>query len=102
MIGDIGEIIIRNNRRPAAPGAAAAGGCRPRARRAAVRTPPSPASSTTCRGASRLGTDAVKVGARQASASTPRPRLAGSDFQSFHAPVHPDGSHYISNVNKPK
>jgi catechol 2,3-dioxygenase-like lactoylglutathione lyase family enzyme len=94
-IGDVGEIIIRNARRPsgaaAGPGAAPAG--------AADRPPITGVINHVSWGVTPWDTDAVKAELERRGLK-PRPDMQGDDFKSFHV-LDPDGwDLQISNVNK--
>ena len=90
-IGDIGEIIIRNARRPAGGGAPAGG--------AADRPPVTGVINHVSWGVTPWDTDAVKAELERRGLK-PRPDMQGSDFKSFHV-LDPDGwDLQISNVNK--
>ena len=80
-IGDVGEIIIRNARRP--DGAPAPAAQRPTARR-------SPGSSTTSPTASSRGTPTESRPSSSAAASSPGPTWSATNFKSWHV-LDPDG-----------
>ncbi|MCC7126695.1 MAG: VOC family protein [Acidobacteria bacterium] len=94
-IGDIGEIIIRNQRRPAAGAAPAA----PAAPGAADRPPVTGVINHVSWGVTPWDTDGVKAELERRGLK-PRPDMVGNDFKSYHV-LDPDGwDLQISNVTK--
>jgi catechol 2,3-dioxygenase-like lactoylglutathione lyase family enzyme len=95
-IGEVGEIIIRNSRRPSeaagAPAAAAPGG-------AAERPPITGVINHVSWGVTPWDTDAVKAELERRGLK-PRPDMVGDNFKSFHV-LDPDGwDLQISNQNE--
>ena len=91
-IGDIGEIIIRNNRRAATEGTAGNGGGQPR-------PPVTGVINHVSWGVSPWDTDKVKAELERRGLN-PRPDMVGTDFKSFHV-LDPDGwDLQISNQTK--
>src|SRR5205823_1381082 len=91
-IGDIGEIIIRNNRRAATEGTAGNGGGQPR-------PPVTGVINHISWGVSPWDTDKVKAELERRGLN-PRPDMVGTDFKSFHV-LDPDGwDLQISNQTK--
>ena len=103
-IGDIGEIIIRNNRRAAGAGAPAAGAPPAAAPPAgsqgmANRPPVTGVINHVSWGVTPWDTDAVKAELEKRGLN-PRPDMVGNDFKSYHV-LDPDGwDLQISNKNK--
>ena len=91
-IGDIGEIIIRNNRRAATEGTAGNGGGQPR-------PPVTGVINHISWGVSPWDTDKVKAELERRGLN-PRPDMVGDNFKSFHV-FDPDGwDLQISNQTK--
>ena len=91
-IGDIGEIIIRNNRQAATEGTAGNGGGQPR-------PPVTGVINHISWGVSPWDTDKVKAELERRGLN-PRPDMVGTDFKSFHV-LDPDGwDLQISNQTK--
>jgi catechol 2,3-dioxygenase-like lactoylglutathione lyase family enzyme len=96
-IGDIGEIIIRNARRP--EGNAEAGGAAPPAPPAGDRPPVTGVINHVSWGVSPWDTDGVKAELEKRGLK-PRPDMVGNDFKSWHV-LDPDGwDLQISNQTK--
>jgi len=96
-IGDIGEIIIRNARRP--EGNAEAGGAAPAAPPAGDRPPITGVINHVSWGVSPWDTDGVKAELEKRGLK-PRPDMVGNDFKSWHV-LDPDGwDLQISNQTK--
>ncbi len=92
-IGDIGDIIIRNQRRPAAGAAPAA------APAAADRPPVTGVINHVSWGVTPWDTEGVKAELERRGLK-PRPDMVGDDFKSYHV-LDPDGwDLQISNVTK--
>ena len=91
-IGDVGEIIIRNNRQAATEGTAGNGGGQPR-------PPVTGVINHISWGVSPWDTDKVKAELERRGLN-PRPDMVGTDFKSFHV-LDPDGwDLQISNQTK--
>jgi len=105
-IGDIGEIIIRNNRQPAAEGTAGSGGANAapasdgqRGRGGQARPPITGVINHVSWGIAPWDTDKVKAELERRGLN-PRPDMVGNDFKSFHV-LDPDGwDLQISNQTK--
>jgi catechol 2,3-dioxygenase-like lactoylglutathione lyase family enzyme len=92
-IGDIGEIIIRNQRRPAAEGATTAAAAQPE------RPPITGVINHVSWGIEPWDTDGVKAELEKRGLK-PRPDMVGADFKSWHV-LDPDGwDLQISNQTK--
>src|SRR4051794_30098772 len=106
-IGDVGEIIIRNNRQAATEGTAGNGGGAaaapasdgPRGRGGQPRPPVTGVINHVSWGVSPWDTDKVKAELERRGLN-PRPDMVGTDFKSFHV-LDPDGwDLQISNQTK--
>jgi catechol 2,3-dioxygenase-like lactoylglutathione lyase family enzyme len=86
-IGDVGEIIIRNSRRPAAGGPAPAAA--PAAAGQAERPPLTGVINHVSWGVSPWDTEGVKAELEKRGLK-PRPDMVGDDFKSYHV-LDPDG-----------
>ena len=99
-IGDVGEIIIRNSRRPDAAGAPAAAGAAPAVPAGQPARPPlTGVINHISYGVSPWDTDGVKAELEKRGLN-PRPDMVGTDFKSYHV-LDPDGwDLQISNQTK--
>jgi catechol 2,3-dioxygenase-like lactoylglutathione lyase family enzyme len=89
-IGDIGEIIIRNNRQPAAESGANGGGAgAQRGQGGQPRPPLTGVINHISWGVSPWDTEKVKAELERRGLN-PRPDMVGDNFKSFHV-LHPDG-----------